>query len=311
MHALQVEGLTKRYGDILAVDSVSFEVREDEIFGLLGPNGAGKTTLMEIIAGLRDPDRGDVRVFGIDALRRSKEVARLIGFNPQETFLYPTLTARENLRFVAALYGMKGSEFRRRLTELAGMLEVEDLLDRRVDKLSGGQRRRINLLASLLHSPRLLILDEPTVGLDPDARRDFWKLILHLRDSGTTILLSTHYMEEADQLCDRVAIMDSGRIVALGTPGELKSRYGGRSKVIVHFAIRDLGRAERVMEELGASNIGDAFALETDDPEAEVGRITSALVERGVQPTRVELRSPTLEDVFLNLTGRRLEEVIA
>ncbi len=312
MNALEVERLTKVYGEVRALDSVTFSVVEGEIFGLLGPNGSGKTTLMEVVAGIRSPTSGSVRVFGLDAFRRREEVSRLIGFNPQETMLYGDLSGWENLRFVAALYGLDGREFRERVKELSEILGIRHFLDRRVDRLSGGQRRRISLMASVLHSPRLLILDEPTVGLDPEARRDFWDVIWRLRDEGSTILLSTHYMEEADELCDRVAIIDRGRVVALGRPEELKRRHGGTARVIVYPKLRLLEEVERVLREMGleVTRTGDGLAVETGNPEERVPRLTAYLSSRGLRPERIEIRSPTLEDVFLNLTGRPLAEVM-
>ncbi len=312
MNALEVEGLTKLYGEVRALDSVSFQVVEGEIFGLLGPNGSGKTTLMEIVAGIRSPTSGSVRIFGHDAFTRREEVSRLIGFNPQETMLYDDLTGWENLRFVASLYGLEGREFRERVEELSEMLGAGDLLNRRVDRLSGGQKRRISLMASVLHSPRLLILDEPTVGLDPEARRDFWEVIWRLRDEGSTILLSTHYMEEADELCDRVAVMDRGRIVAIGEPEELKRRHGGVAKVIVYPKLRLMGDVEVALGEMGLNFVrtGEGLAVETDDPAELVPDLIAFLSRRGLEPERIEIRSPTLEDVFLNLTGRPLAEVV-
>ncbi len=312
MIALEVEGLTKMYGEVRALDSISFHVNEREIFGLLGPNGSGKTTLMEIVAGVRAPTSGSVKVFGLDALREREKVSRLIGFNPQETMLYGDLSGWENLRFVASLYGMDMREFRERVEELSGILGTGGFLDKRVDKLSGGQRRRISLMASILHSPHLLILDEPTVGLDPEARRDFWEVIWRLRDEGSTILLSTHYMEEADELCDRVAIMDRGRIVGLGEPDELKRRYGGTAKVIVYPKLRSIGEVEGTLREMGlkVTRIGDGLAVETEEPEELIPDLITSLSSKGLEPERIEIRSPTLEDVFLNLTGRPLAEVV-
>ncbi len=310
MKALEIEGLTKVYGELKALDSVSFSVEEGEIFGLLGPNGAGKTTLMEIVVGVREPTFGSVRIFGIDALKGRKKASMLIGFNPQETMLYEDLTGMENLEFVASLYGMDRRTFKERVRELSELIGATDLLKRRVGKLSGGQRRRISLIASILHLPKLLILDEPTVGLDPDARRDFWDLIWKLRDMGSTILLSTHYMEEADELCDRVAIMDKGRIVAMGDPDELKRKFGGRSKVIIYPKMRYLRRIAELLSSYSPKPVADSLVMETDSPDSLVPEIVARLAEAGLEPERVEIRSPTLEDVFLNLTGRSLREVM-
>ena len=311
MKALEVLEVSKIYGQVKALDSITFHVEEGEIFGLLGPNGAGKTTLMEIIVGIREPTSGTVRVFGIDVQLNPKEVSKIVGFNPQETMLYDELTGIENLEFFASLYGLERDTFKERIEELSDMLDVRDLLRKRVGKLSGGQKRRISIIASILHMPKLLILDEPTVGLDPEARRDFWDIIWRLRDKGSTIVLSTHYMEEADELCDRVAIMDLGKIVAIDEPDNLKRMFGGSSKVIVSIKSRYLERAEEALRELRPRKGIEGLVMETNSPESLVPKVISTLDRAGLEPERVEIRKPTLEDVFLNLTGKRLEEVTA
>ena len=311
MKALEVLEVSKIYGQVKALDSITFHVEEGEIFSLLGPNGAGKTTLMEIIVGIREPTSGTVRVFGIDVQLNPKEVSKIVGFNPQETMLYDELTGIENLEFFASLYGLERDTFKERIEELSDMLDVRDLLRKRVGKLSGGQKRRISIIASILHMPKLLILDEPTVGLDPEARRDFWDIIWRLRDKGSTIVLSTHYMEEADELCDRVAIMDLGKIVTIDEPDNLKRMFGGSSKVIVSIKSRYLERAEEALRELRPRKGIEGLVMETDSPESLVPKVISTLDRAGLEPERVEIRKPTLEDVFLNLTGKRLEEVTA
>ena len=311
MKALEVLEVSKIYGQVKALDSITFHVEEGEIFSLLGPNGAGKTTLMEIIVGIREPTSGTVRVFGIDVQLNPKEVSKIVGFNPQETMLYDELTGIENLEFFASLYGLERDTFKERIEELSDMLDVRDLLRKRVGKLSGGQKRRISIIASILHMPKLLILDEPTVGLDPEARRDFWDIIWRLRDTGSTIVLSTHYMEEADELCDRVAIMDLGKIVAIDEPDNLKRMFGGSSKVIVSIKSRYLERAEEALRELRPRKGIEGLVMETNSPESLVPKVISTLDRAGLEPERVEIRKPTLEDVFLNLTGKRLEEVTA
>ncbi len=312
MLALEVKDLVKFYGELKALDSVSFQVENGEIFGLLGPNGAGKTTLMEIIAGIRNPTSGTIKVFGLDALKDRKEVSKLIGFNPQETMLYDDLTGMENLEFAASLYNMDRSTFKSRLDDLADLMDVKGIIKKRVGKLSGGQKRRISIIASIIHEPRLLILDEPTVGLDPEARRDFWRIIWKLRDSGSTILLSTHYMEEADELCDRVAIMEGGRIIAIGRPDDLKRKYGGRAKILIYPKLKLLSDTDRLLRNLGYSTkrIVDSLVIEEDEPSELVPHLISEMSERGMRPERVEIRTPTLEDVFLNLTGKPLSEVM-
>ncbi len=302
---LEVVKVSKNYADRRVLNSITFSVKKREVFGLLGPNGAGKTTLMEIIAGIRKCDEGFVRIKGYEPT--SLEARRLMAFNPQETLLYDKLSSLENLEFVASLYGLSKSEFKRKMGELASKLDIEHLLKRRVKRMSDGERRRISLAASLLHDPEILLLDEPTVGLDPDARRDFWDLITSMREEGRTVLISTHYMEEADELCDRVAVMDHGRIVALGTPEELKKRYGGGGRVIVQLRKRDLARAKETLKDLSPRAHPRGLEMESKSPESLTVEILNRLEKSGLEPLSVTIRPPTLEDVFLNLTGRRLE----
>ena len=296
---LEAEDVWKSYGDLEALRGVSLKVKEGEVFGLLGPNGAGKTTFMEIVVGLKRPDRGRVLIRGEKV---GKETSKLVGYSPQEPLLYSNLTGFENLEFYASLYGLSKREVRERVKELADLVS-EEVLKKVVSKMSGGQKRKVNLLVALVHRPSLLVLDEPTVGLDPDARREFWGLIRSLKEEGTTILLSTHYMEEAEELCERVAVMDSGKVVALGTPKELKERYGGAKKLIVE--VRELEKASSLLE--NAKLVGEGLLIESDRAEELVPEVVSKLQSNGVEVRRVEIRGPTLEDVFLNLTGRRLE----
>ncbi len=205
---IEAEGLVKHYGEVVAVDSVSFDVEEGETFGLLGPNGAGKTTLMEILCGLRGFDHGKATINGFDLSRDSRKIRGMIGFCPQETLLYDLLSVRENLTFSASLYSLSSAKFKERLEFASKVLGVGEFLKRRVRQLSGGMKRRANLAASIIHDPPIVILDEPTVGFDPNIKREFWELIKNLKHFGKTVLLSTHDMFEADEICDRVAIMD-------------------------------------------------------------------------------------------------------
>jgi len=310
MNAVIVEKVTKRYGNITALENVSLTVRGGEIYGLLGPNGAGKTTLMEVIVGLRRPDSGRVILLGIDVQKNPSKIGHIVGFNPQETMLYDNLTVLENLEFIASLYSFTKEKFKDRLEILTHMLELEDLLRRRTGKLSGGQKRRASLAASLLHDPPVVVLDEPTVGLDPDARREFWGLIERMKGEGKTILLSTHYMEEADELCDRVAIMNLGKIITAGPPDELKRLHGGSAKIAIHVKMRHLTSAEKALSDYSPVRAFEWLEVRTNKPEELVPDLIAKLHSAGIDPESVEIRSPTLEDVFLNLTGRRLVEAM-
>ena len=308
LDAISVKDVSKRYGEVLALDNVSLNIGEGEIFGFLGPNGAGKTTLMEIIVGLREPDRGKVEILGIDMLKDKQKAKHFIGFNPQETTLYDGLTGLENISFIASLYSLDKETFKTRLKTLTDLLEMDGILKRRVEKLSGGQRRRISLAASLIHDPKIVVLDEPTIGLDPEARREFWGFIEKLKKEGKTIVLSTHYMEEADELCDRVAVMDLGKIVALDTPKKLKKIHGGTPKMIVKVKMRQVKTAEKVLMQYKPKISAVGLELRIDEPEKHVPDIVSKLENQGIDLESVEVRSPTLEDVFLNLTGKTLTE---
>jgi ABC-2 type transport system ATP-binding protein len=220
---LEVRGLAKRYpgADVAAVDGLDFTVRSGEIFGLLGPNGAGKTTAISIACTLLAPTAGRVAVCGADVSSNPAEARRHLGLAPQEIALYPTLTPRENLRYFGRLHGLSGAALARRIDECLALVGLSDPGDRRIDACSGGMKRRANLAAALLHAPRILFLDEPTVGIDAQSRNLILEQLAVLRDAGTTIVYTTHYMEEAEQLCDRVAVMDRGRIIAEGAPADL------------------------------------------------------------------------------------------
>jgi ABC-2 type transport system ATP-binding protein len=301
---IEVADLRKRYGDVQAVDGISFVVQRGEIFGLLGPNGAGKTTTVEILEGLRKPDAGSVRVLGIDAAHQPVGVKERIGVQLQTAALYPYLTVTELLDLFRSFYA--------RSRPTAWLLDAVDLGERRnaqTRHLSGGQRQRLSVALALVNDPELVFLDEPTTGMDPQARRSLWDLVLRLRDGGCSVLLTTHYMEEAAQLCDRVAIMDHGHVLELGTVSELVShRFHERA---VHFdtlpeldldQLLALPAVERAMIEDGET------VLYTGDVAATIGALIELTETMGREPANLGIRRATLEDVFLDLTGRALRE---
>jgi len=304
---IAVERLVKDYGSIRAVDDVSFAVRQGEIFGFLGPNGAGKTTTISILCTLLRPTSGQVRVGGHDVTRDRNRVRHSIGLVFQEPALDLKLTAEENLYLHARLYGVTGSEYARRLREV---LELVELWDRRRDKVetySGGMKRRLEIARGLIHYPKVLFLDEPTLGLDPQTRNHLWAYVLRLKqEKEMTIFLTTHYMNEAEY-CDRIGVIDHGRLVTLDTPARLKEGVGGdvillRSRSPADAVIRELG------QKLGlrAAADGDAVRLEIQDADRRVPEIVRAL---SVGVDAIEVRKPTLEDVFLKLTGHALRDV--
>ena len=305
---IRVEGLVKHYGEVTALDGVSFHVNKGEIFGLLGPNGAGKTTLIEIICGLRKFDDGKVTILGFDLVKDSYKVRSLIGFCPQETLLYDLLSVKENFAFTASLYSMSSREFKEKLDYFSKILGVEEFLNRKVKELSGGMKRRANLATSIIHDPPIIILDEPTVGFDPNVKREFWELIKSLRENGKTVLLSTHDMYEADELCDRVAIMDKGKIVALDKPQMLKEKFGGEALINIKMKEPLTKEGLTFFEKYNVTLKDEEIQIFTKNPWKIMPEITKKLISKGLLTEKIEVAEPTLEDVFVKLTGRRLEE---
>ena len=302
--AIRVRGLTKRYGDIQAVAGVDFDVAPGEIFGLLGPNCAGKTTTVEILEGLRAPDDGEVTVLGIDVARGADELKPRIGVSLQTAALYPKLTVTEVLDLFRSFYAHA-----RPTAELIDALDLGERRTAQTRVLSGGQRQRLGVALALINDPELVFLDEPTTGLDPAARRSLWDLILGLKAQGRTILLTTHYMEEAEVLCDRLAIMDHGKILEMGTVDELISKRF-RERAVRFDRLDELSTAE--LEALPAvvsvKEDGREVLLYTRDVGATIGALLALTERRGLEPQNLAIRRATLEDVFLDLTGRALRD---
>ncbi len=301
---LEVKDLVKRYGSLVAVDGVTFGVDEGEIFGILGPNGAGKTTTVEMIEGLRNPDAGSIMMLGIDAARGRQEIRELIGVQLQSTMLYPRIRVAEALELF-------GSYYRRAIpaAQLLDELALTEKKDTFVERLSGGQRQRLALALALVNDPKVLFLDEPTSGLDPQARRKLWGIIGQLGEKGKTVILTTHYMEEAEQLCRRVAIMDHGKIIALDTPNALIAETGLEATVEIDHpgdelrkALEEAGLPARVTETAGK------LVLHTSESSRVVSQLTGIADDLGVVLQDLTVRKATLEDVFLALTGRHLRE---
>jgi ABC-2 type transport system ATP-binding protein len=227
-YAVVIENLTKEYEDVRAVDCLSISIREAEVFGLLGPNGSGKTTTINCLTGLLKPTKGTVMVGGFDLQTENSKAREILGVSPQETAVYPYLTGRENVKLFGAMYSVPKVTLDARADEMMEKVGLLDEAGRRVGKYSGGMKRRVSIAMALVNDPRIVLLDEPTVGMDPQSRRAIWDFILELRDKGKTVVLTTHYMEEAEELCDRIGIIDHGRLIALGSPAELRSKYGAR-----------------------------------------------------------------------------------
>jgi ABC-2 type transport system ATP-binding protein len=301
---IRVDALRKTYGDLVAVDGVSFEVRPGEVFGLLGPNGAGKTTTVEVLEGLREADSGEVSVLGVDARRHPDDLRARIGVSLQTAALYPKLTVVEVLELFRGFY-----QSGRPVGELVELMDLGEKRNTRTQDLSGGQRQRLSVALALVNDPELIFLDEPTTGMDPAARRMLWDVVLGLKGRGRSVLLTTHYMEEAEVLCDRLAIMDHGRILESGTVDELVTRrFHERA---VRFDAIDRLPDEQLAAFPGVTAIkheGGAVLLFTRDVPATIGAVLAASERLAVEPANLAVRRATLEDVFLDLTGRALRD---
>jgi len=304
MHVIETENLTKTYNGLYAVDSLNLEVEEGEIFGLLGPNGAGKTTTLMMLTTLTPPSSGTARISGLDVVKKPDKVRESIGIVFQDPSSDDILTGYENLKLHGLLYDMPDDLREQRIKEVLALVDLTERKDDLVKKYSGGMRRRLEIARGLMHHPKVLFLDEPTLGLDPQSRGRIWEYIQVLaRKEGITIVLTTHYMEEADRLCDRIGIIDRGKIVALDSPERLKKRLGGdiirlRAVGLDISALKSLSYISEIQESEGV------ICLTVDDAS---GRLQEVLKVAG-KVESVEIRSPTLEDVFLHYTGRAIRE---
>jgi ABC-2 type transport system ATP-binding protein len=301
---IRVEGLRKVYGDLIAVDGISFQVEKGEVFGLLGPNGAGKTTTVEVLEGLRTPDGGSVDVLGIDVVRSPNLVKPRIGVSLQNAAMYPKLTVFELLELFASFYPRS-----RAPDELIEVMDLGEKRKSRTQDLSGGQRQRLSVALALIGDPELVFLDEPTTGMDPAARRALWDVITGLRSEGRSVLLTTHYLEEAEILCDRIAIIDHGKILEMGTVTELVDRRF-HERAVRFDAIDGMDDA-RLAAMPGVASFAredDEIVLYSRDVPATIGAVLAASEELGAEPGNLAVRRATLEDVFLALTGRNLRD---
>ena len=301
---LQVENLVKRYGDVEAVRGVSFSVSEGEVFGLLGPNGAGKTSTIEIMEGLRTADSGRVSVCGLDPQKNPQELKHQIGAALQATSLPDKLRVIEALRLFASFYRRH-----RNPDELLKRFGLEEKRNTFYSQLSGGQKQRLALAMALVNDPKVLFFDEPTAGLDPQVRREIYDIIEELRHEKKTIVMTTHYIEEAERLCDRVAIVDHGTVIALGTPRELKERSGDKTRLEVRLARPEPQEILKNLEGVSECRIlGDSYILQCPRPPQAIVSLVKHLESQGNELVSLEIATPSLEDVFIELTGRRLRD---
>jgi ABC-2 type transport system ATP-binding protein len=307
--AIVASGLQRAFGDLLAVQGIDLSVQEGEIYAFLGPNGAGKTTTVRMLTTLLLPTGGEATVAGHDVVREARAVRAAIGVALQEAALDPLMTGRELIRLQATLQGLAPAEGRRRADDLLDRVGLGEAADRRVGTYSGGMQRRLDLAAALVHEPRVLFLDEPTTGLDPVSRKTIWEEVRALNQAGTTVFLTTQYLEEADQLADDVAIIADGRIVAEGTPEALKAEIGN-PHVQLQLADGQVAEAEAVLAPLGRllpPRDGKRVEVEVAAGAADIPRVVRALDEAGIAVESLELVKPTLDDVFVAKTGQHLE----
>ncbi|QLQ37332.1 ABC transporter ATP-binding protein [Micromonospora robiginosa] len=301
---IQARGLVKRFGDFTAVDGIDVEVRRGEAFGFLGPNGAGKSSTMRMIGCISPPSGGELRILGLDPVRDGPAVRARLGVCPQLDSLDPELTVRENLTTYARYFGIPRRVARERAAELLDFVQLAERADSKVDPLSGGMKRRLTIARALVNEPEIVLLDEPTTGLDPQARHLVWERLFRLKQQGVTLVLTTHYMDEAEQLCDRLVVMDGGRIVAEGSPRALIERHATREVVELRFAGDSQEAFAGKLDGLGerVEVLPDRILLYVSDGDAAVAQVAA----RGLDPAGVLVRRGSLEDVFLHLTGRTL-----
>jgi ABC-2 type transport system ATP-binding protein len=315
---LEVRNLVKKYGDLMAVKDVNLVIQGGEILGLLGPNGAGKTTIISMITGLLEPTKGHITVDGLNLRTDTNAVKARLGLVPQELALYPTLSARDNLGFFGSIYGLRGKDLQERVNDMLELVQLTDRADEAIDTYSGGMKRRVNIAAGLLHQPDVLFLDEPTVGVDPQSRNAIFEAVEALNRGGMTVIYTTHYMEEAQRLCHRVAIIDEGQIIALDTPHALiKSLGGGILRLGLEDPQTELanGQVQTAVDRINELPTVKSITRDDGHFKIETYRFQEALMsileitnQLDVHITDMEKWEPNLESVFLHLTGKKLRE---
>jgi ABC-2 type transport system ATP-binding protein len=307
-HVIEVNDLTKKFGSLVAVDRLNFTVRSGEVFGLLGPNGAGKTTTLSILCTILKPTSGTAIINGFDVTRHPSQVRGSIGIVFQEPSIDDRLTGRENMEMHANLYGVPGNEQQKRIEELLKLVELEGRADSLMKTYSGGMRRRLEIARGLIHHPKVLFLDEPTLGLDPQTREHIWSYITQLSNrENITMILTTHYMEEADKLCDRIAIIDYGKIIALDEPERLKEELEGDIIFVKTDMVRELSeRLSKIEWAKDVKLLEGELEIIVKGGETIIPRIVEIAANSGIHIESVSIREPTLEDVFLHYTGREM-----
>ena len=308
---VQVENLIKRYDNMLAIDNLSLDIREGDIFGLLGPNGAGKTTLINSMLGLTKVDSGSIKIFGKDIKEHEMYVKKNIGIVPQEIALYEDLTAYENLMFFGRLYGLRGESLKEAVESAFEFTAIEGRKNEIVKQYSGGMQRRLNIACAIVHKPKLVIMDEPTVGIDPQSRNQILNSIKVLRDNGSTIIYTSHYMEEVESICNDVAIMDKGRIIAKGSKEELKDFVYTEEKIIIRLSAVSFTLVNNIKAIKGIKECEveeNLLNITSEKNKVGISSILTIIEQSGVEILSVNIEKPTLESVFITLTGRKIRD---
>jgi ABC-2 type transport system ATP-binding protein len=311
MSFIKVENLVKKYGENTAVAGVSFEIERGELFGLLGPNGAGKSTTISMICGLLSPTSGSILIKGEDAVKDTMKAKKVIGLVPQDIALYPTLTAKENLNFWGKMYGLSGKALRERIDEALRIVGLEDRKNEAIEKYSGGMKRRINIAAALLHKPEILIMDEPTVGIDPQSRNHILETVKGLNSEGMTVIYTSHYMEEVEYLCSRIGIIDHGKVIALGDKDELKHSVIKQDKIEIEVTSQTptlLERIKQIESVAGVTAKDNKLTIYSNDGPELLANVLSVMAKMNIRVLSVKVEEPNLESVFLKLTGRALRD---
>lgn len=307
---VEMKNLVKRYGNNLAVDNVNLEIAEGEVFGLLGPNGAGKTTIINMLLGLTKVDGGEIIIFGKRVNGNREDISKHIGIVPQELAIYEDLTAAENVAFFGRLYGLKGKLLQERVAEALAFTGLSDKRKEFPKKFSGGMKRRLNIACALMHQPRLIIMDEPTVGIDPQSRNHILSSVEDLHQQGSTIIYTSHYMEEVEELCTRIAIMDQGRVIALGSKEELKELVSSEERIVVELAGVNYTVVDEVRKISGVKDciLTDSTLTVASKRPSLISSIVDAITSAGAEVISLSAEKPTLESVFLTLTGKTLRD---
>lgn len=308
---IEVGNLTKTFQERIAVDHMSFEINRGEIFGFLGPNGAGKTTIINILSTSIPPDKGEISINEIDLSSHPFEIKKIIGMIPQEIALYPDLSAYDNLKFFGHMNGMSGEGLHSAINDVLKVVGLEERTKEAMKTFSGGMMRRLNIAVGIIHRPKLLFMDEPTVGVDPQSRNYIFETVLKFKQEGMTILYTTHYMEEAERLCDRVAIVDNGKITAEGTPKELMGIIEDKEVIVIELK-EMVSNLEEDLSKLGnvisVKIIEKSLHLQVKEAQKELVEIISYLNKRNIKPVSIDIIEPNLEMVFLHLTGKKLRD---